>query len=262
MTFRRRSSCSPRGAVAAAIALAAVITYVVVRQDLRGERRRLAAQAAAEGHVRQPGTARRAGGRRHPAERHGGRRPWSSRPSCRRPAFGDASAWRRRRCPTATSSAPRRSALPTDAAGARWPRASAASRCATDRPRRRTLRVLTTRGPDGATLQIAKSLTEVDDTLGRLRWILLAVTLGGVGVASGARRRRLARGHASARPADRHRRAGHRDGRAAPPDRARRRRRARAPGGAPSTRCSARWSPRATPSASSWPTPRTSCARR
>ena len=46
-------------------------------------------------------------------------------------------------------------------------------------------RVLTARGPDGSTLQIAKPLTEVDDTLGRLRWILLAVTIGGVGVASG-----------------------------------------------------------------------------
>ena len=45
-------------------------------------------------------------------------------------------------------------------------------------------RVLTTRGPDGTTLQIGKPLTEVDDTLGRLRWILLAVTVGGVGLAS------------------------------------------------------------------------------
>ena len=42
-------------------------------------------------------------------------------------------------------------------------------------------RVLTTRGPGGSTLQIAKPLTEVDDALGRLRWILLAVTIGGVG---------------------------------------------------------------------------------
>ena len=47
------------------------------------------------------------------------------------------------------------------------------------------VRVLTARGPDGSTLQIAKPLTEVDDTLGRLRWILLAVTIGGVGVAAG-----------------------------------------------------------------------------
>jgi two-component system, OmpR family, sensor histidine kinase MprB len=46
-------------------------------------------------------------------------------------------------------------------------------------------RVLATPGPDGSALQIAKSLTGVDDTLGRLRWILFAVTLGGVGLASG-----------------------------------------------------------------------------
>jgi two-component system sensor histidine kinase MprB len=46
-------------------------------------------------------------------------------------------------------------------------------------------RVLTTRGPDGSTLQIAKPLTDVDDTLGRLRWILFAVTIGGIGLASG-----------------------------------------------------------------------------
>ena len=45
--------------------------------------------------------------------------------------------------------------------------------------------LLTTRGPDRSTMQLAKPLTDVDDTLGRLRWILLAVTIGGVGVASG-----------------------------------------------------------------------------
>jgi two-component system, OmpR family, sensor histidine kinase MprB len=46
-------------------------------------------------------------------------------------------------------------------------------------------RVLTTRGPDGSILKIAKPLTDVDDTLSRLRWILFAVTIGGVGLASG-----------------------------------------------------------------------------
>ena len=56
--------------------------------------------------------------------------------------------------------------------------------CATRRSTASTLRVLTTRGPDGSALQIALPLAEVDDALARLRWILLAVTLGGVGVAS------------------------------------------------------------------------------
>jgi two-component system sensor histidine kinase MprB len=46
-------------------------------------------------------------------------------------------------------------------------------------------RVMTTRGPNGSTLTLAKALTDVDDTLGRLRWILFAVTIGGIGLASG-----------------------------------------------------------------------------
>ena len=47
------------------------------------------------------------------------------------------------------------------------------------------VRVMTTRGPENSLLKIATPLTGVDDTLGRLRWILLAVTIGGIGVASG-----------------------------------------------------------------------------
>jgi two-component system sensor histidine kinase MprB len=34
-------------------------------------------------------------------------------------------------------------------------------------------------------VQIAKPLTDVDDAVGRLRWILIAVTIGGVGLAAG-----------------------------------------------------------------------------
>src|SRR4029453_9032105 len=37
----------------------------------------------------------------------------------------------------------------------------------------------------GPTLQVAKPLTDVDDALARLRWILLGVTIGGVGLAAG-----------------------------------------------------------------------------
>ncbi|HWI73579.1 MAG TPA: HAMP domain-containing sensor histidine kinase, partial [Baekduia sp.] len=46
------------------------------------------------------------------------------------------------------------------------------------------LRVLTRRGTDGAALQIARPLTQEDATLARLRWILGAVMLGGVGLAA------------------------------------------------------------------------------
>jgi two-component system sensor histidine kinase MprB len=46
------------------------------------------------------------------------------------------------------------------------------------------LRVLTRRGPEGEALQIARPLTEADATLGRLRWLLAAIMLGGVGLAA------------------------------------------------------------------------------
>jgi two-component system sensor histidine kinase MprB len=46
------------------------------------------------------------------------------------------------------------------------------------------VRVLTTRLGDGYALQLARPLTEVDDTLTRLRAILVLVGLGGVGIAA------------------------------------------------------------------------------
>src|SRR4051812_9246283 len=48
-------------------------------------------------------------------------------------------------------------------------------------------RVLSTRGPGRATMTLGKPLTDVDDALGRLRWILLAVTIGGGRGAAGLR---------------------------------------------------------------------------
>jgi two-component system sensor histidine kinase MprB len=47
------------------------------------------------------------------------------------------------------------------------------------------LRVLTRRGPMGEAIQIARPLDEVDSTLARLRLVLGAVMLGGVGLAGG-----------------------------------------------------------------------------
>jgi hypothetical protein len=38
---------------------------------------------------------------------------------------------------------------------------------------------------EGAAVQVAKPLTAVDDALARPRWILFAVTIGGVGLAAG-----------------------------------------------------------------------------
>jgi two-component system sensor histidine kinase MprB len=47
------------------------------------------------------------------------------------------------------------------------------------------LRVLSAKLPGGEVLQVARPLTEVDRTLGHLRWVLLAVTAGGVALAAG-----------------------------------------------------------------------------
>lgn len=46
-------------------------------------------------------------------------------------------------------------------------------------------RMLTIRDPIGGAIQIVRPLSEVDDTLGRLRWILLGVCLGGLAVGGG-----------------------------------------------------------------------------
>ena len=124
------------------------------------------------------------------------------------------------------------------------------------------LRVLTRRGENGEALQIARPLTEADATLGRLRWVLGAVMLGGVGLAAGARPGRLAGGDAPARAVDRDGRAGDRHRGAAPPASRPAPKTSRAGWPRRSTPCCRPWRARAMRSASSSPTPRTSCARR
>jgi two-component system sensor histidine kinase MprB len=47
------------------------------------------------------------------------------------------------------------------------------------------LRLLSTRLPGGEVLLVARPLTEVDRTLRNLLWVLLAVTVGGIGLATG-----------------------------------------------------------------------------
>jgi two-component system sensor histidine kinase MprB len=47
------------------------------------------------------------------------------------------------------------------------------------------VRIFTTRGAANDALMVATPLTDVDDALARLRWILIAVAFGGVGVAAG-----------------------------------------------------------------------------
>jgi two-component system sensor histidine kinase MprB len=47
------------------------------------------------------------------------------------------------------------------------------------------LRVLTAKTPDGGVLQVARPLADVDRTLRNLLWVLVAVTVGGIGMAAG-----------------------------------------------------------------------------
>jgi two-component system sensor histidine kinase MprB len=180
MTFRRRIVLLSAAAVAAAIALAAVVTYVVVRQNLRDGvdaslrslrpkvvfvSRREADQSASTS----------AGGTSELFE--------AQLPST---AFGGSAGVVQATLPNGDvirsasgPSLPDTAAVKEVAAG----KVGESFRDATVRGEH--ARVLTTRGPDGSTLQIATTLAGVDDTLARLRWILLAVTIGGVGVASG-----------------------------------------------------------------------------
>ena len=203
MTFRRRIVVLAAGAVAAAIALAAVVTYVVVRDDLRAgvdaSLRELRPKvmfvsrtSAAPGATGTPGRQDATAG---PTR--------SSRPSCRRPALGGvAGIGAGRRCPTATSSAPRPGAsLPTTAAVREVAAGKRGESLRDVTVHGVHVRVLTTRGPDGSTLQIAKPLTEVDDTLGpaALDPARRDHRRGRRRVRPG--RRRLAGGDAAARPA-------------------------------------------------------------
>jgi two-component system sensor histidine kinase MprB len=165
MTLRARLTLSAALAVAVAVVLASVAVYFVVRSELRGEvDESLRARAAA---VEGP--------------------PFGADfPHVRGPLLGEAGGYfqivgadgRTFRGPGATL------ALPVDertirvAAGA----ADGFLRDATVSGTHVRIAVVPFGG--GAALQIARPLTEVDDVLGRLRWILLAVALSGSGVAA------------------------------------------------------------------------------
>jgi two-component system sensor histidine kinase MprB len=176
MTFRRRIVLLAATAVAVAIALAVTITYIIVRHDLR---------ASVDSGLRTimpeitfiRGTA-----------------PVSTQPLTEPgpgislkvpvPAFGAPSG-------VAQATLASGETVPPDV-GTALPVTPAVREVAAGRRgqflRDETvagvhLRVLTRPGPMGEALQIARPLTEADATLARLRWILLAVMLGGVGLA-------------------------------------------------------------------------------
>jgi two-component system sensor histidine kinase MprB len=187
MTFRRRIVVLAAGAVAAAIALAAVATYVVTRHELRaGVDASLRAQRPKVLFVNRSVTAP-AGAGVAKAQDSGAPDPGDTFQAQLPPtALGGSAGLVQVTLPNGDviQSASGLS-LPTTAA-VREVQAGRVGEAFSDVTLRGVhTRVLTTTGPDRSTLQIAKPLTDVDDTLGRLRWILLAVTVGGVGIASG-----------------------------------------------------------------------------
>ena len=179
MSFRRRIVLLAAAAVAVAIALAAGTTYVVARDQLRA-----GVDASLRGlRPKVMFVSRSEAGQRQSAPVGSGEFFQAELPST---AVGGSAGVAQATLPngdviqsTSGLSLPNTAAVKEVASGKR----TESFRDVTVRGVH--MRVLTTKGPGGATLQIAKSLTDVDDTLGRLRWILFAVSIGGVGLASG-----------------------------------------------------------------------------
>jgi two-component system, OmpR family, sensor histidine kinase MprB len=185
MTFRRRIVLLAAAAVAVAIALASVVTFVVVRHELRaGVDESLRGLRPKVLFVSRTSAA-----------------PVGAGKEAGKTTVGPSDVFQAQLPPTAFggSAGVVQATLPNgdvirSATGPALPDTAAVREVASGKRdgflRDATVRgvhtrVLTSRGPDGSTLQIAKPLTDVDDTLGRLRWILFAVTIGGVGLASG-----------------------------------------------------------------------------
>ncbi|HEV7751621.1 MAG TPA: HAMP domain-containing sensor histidine kinase [Baekduia sp.] len=180
MTFRRRIVLLAAVAVALAIALAVTITYIIVRRDLRAS-----VDAGLRGTMPQVTfiRAQTKEGASGPVTRVDGVGVRVQVPDS---AFGAAKGIAQATLVTG------RTILPEDAGGP-LPVTDAVKAVAAGRRgaflRDATvdgvhLRVLTRRGPTGEALQIARPLTEADATLGRLRWLLGAVMLGGAGLAA------------------------------------------------------------------------------
>ena len=124
------------------------------------------------------------------------------------------------------------------------------------------VRMFTEQAGTGAVWQAALPLSDFDSTLSHLRLVLALVCLGGALLAVALGAARLARRAGARAPPDRRRRTGRPHTGSRSPREGRQRRRPRPARRRASTRCSPRSSARAWPSASSSPTPPTSCAPR
>jgi two-component system sensor histidine kinase MprB len=183
MTFRRRIILLTAAAVAVAIALAVCITYVIVRHDLHSG---IDAQLWASNPevIVTQGSA--STGVEGPTPPGGAGVLSNARVQVPAAAFGAASGIAQATLPSGTIISPQAGGmLPVTAAVkdvASGKRAAFLSDQTVDGVH---LRVLTRRGAMGDVLQIARPLTDADNTLARLRWVLAAVMLGGVALAGG-----------------------------------------------------------------------------
>jgi len=166
MTFRRRIVLLSAAAVAAAIALGAVLTYVLVRQELRDN-------LDAELYQTEPEITMVGKGLR------------DVRVQVRPGAFGGASGVAQATLGDGQTIPPADAdALPVNEDVRKVAAGQIGTFLRDETLEGHHVRVLTRREPDGSALQIARPLGEIDDTLGRLRIILFLVTLGGFGLAA------------------------------------------------------------------------------
>jgi two-component system sensor histidine kinase MprB len=179
VTFRRRIVLLAAGAVAIAVTLAATVTYVVVRHDLRAN-----VDAALRGTM--PELVLVNGGEPSPVEERRRLLVRSTRLQVPGSEFGDVIGVAQATLPSGETI--------RSAAGGILP-VTREVQAVADGTRGEFfrdeevqdvhLRVFTRPGPQGEAVQIARPLTEADDTLSRLRLVLGAVVLGGVGLAGG-----------------------------------------------------------------------------
>jgi two-component system sensor histidine kinase MprB len=184
MTFRRRIVLLAAAAVAVAIALAVTITYIIVRHDLRASVDRALDMTQPEVVLLSKD---RAAGMAAPAPLGDDKQtqPLDVRVRVPNAAFGDAIGVAQATLEGgATIRGDAREILPVTAAVKAVAAGRRGSFIRDETVDGVHLRVLTRRGANGEALQIARSLTEADTTLGRLRWVLFAVMLGGVGLAA------------------------------------------------------------------------------
>ncbi|WCB95071.1 Signal transduction histidine-protein kinase/phosphatase MprB [Baekduia alba] len=194
MTFRRRIVLLAAAAVAVAIAGAVTITYTIVRHDLRasvdGALRETNPQfkmITTQGKVKAQGMSAPVPGQSGKHAAPAGAGPLdNTRVQVPNQAFGAAKGIAQATLITGQTILPDTPAvLPVTAAVRDVAAGRRAAFLRDEDVGGVHLRVLTRQGPNGEALQIARPLTDADATLGRLRWLLAAVMLGGVALAAG-----------------------------------------------------------------------------